>query len=34
MTPVERYTELIYAGTLVQKALLGIFYFGDWLHFI
>jgi len=34
MTPIERHAELIYAEALVQKALLGIIYSGDWLHFI
>ena len=34
MTPIERHAELIYAEALVQKALLGIVYSGDWLHFI
>lgn len=34
MTPVERHAELIHAESLVEKALLGIVYSGDWLHFI
>jgi Protein of unknown function (DUF3808) len=34
MTPVQRHAELIYAESLVEKALLGIVYSGDWLHFI
>ena len=34
MTLIERHAELIYAEALVQKALLGIVYSGDWLHFI
>ncbi|KAI0920179.1 hypothetical protein AcW1_001987 [Taiwanofungus camphoratus] len=34
MTPVERHAELVYAESLLEKALLGIVYSGDWLAFI
>lgn len=34
MTLVQRHAELIHAESLVEKALLGIVYSGDWLHFI
>ncbi|KAJ7612624.1 hypothetical protein FB45DRAFT_939423 [Roridomyces roridus] len=34
MTDVERHAELIYAESLVEKAIIGIVYSGDWLAFI
>ncbi|KAH6894046.1 hypothetical protein BKA70DRAFT_1320347 [Coprinopsis sp. MPI-PUGE-AT-0042] len=34
MTPMERHAELVYAESLIEKALLGIVYSGDWLAFI
>ncbi|KAF5358693.1 hypothetical protein D9758_007656 [Tetrapyrgos nigripes] len=34
MTAVERHAELVYAESLLAKALLGILYSGDWLAFI
>jgi len=34
MTPSELHAELVYAESLIEKALLGIVYSGDWLAFI
>lgn len=34
MTAVELHAELVYAESLLQKAILGIVYSGDWLAFI
>ncbi|KAH9954696.1 hypothetical protein BC827DRAFT_1241298 [Russula dissimulans] len=34
MTPSELHAELVYAESLIEKALLGIVFSGDWLAFI
>ncbi|KZW03062.1 hypothetical protein EXIGLDRAFT_728589 [Exidia glandulosa HHB12029] len=34
MTDVQRHAELVYAESLLEKAVVGIVYSGDWLQFI
>ncbi|KIY66759.1 hypothetical protein CYLTODRAFT_398199 [Cylindrobasidium torrendii FP15055 ss-10] len=34
MTPLERHAELIYAETLIEKAMLSVAYSGDWLSLL